>query len=150
MQKNVKNFIFPLIFIMFGGLLLFIGFNSIKSTKDYKKVEATVIDSYFVNNATEKEVKIKITYNVNDNKFNTNITKKTDRLPRVGSKMIIKYNPNNPKEIVFDSSVNYISLIIGIVFIFLGLLVTFKLLRVNKSSKTLEYDKTDIKDVKNP
>lgn len=153
MKKTISNgLLIAIILIAIGLILGFLGMTRINDYKDkqtyYKEVTAKVIDYKTPGEKSGGSFAV-YEYKVNGKTYTATSDIKSSILPRIGTTKKIMYNPLNPEEVLFGGS-NYLLLIIGIVFIVVGILAMIKTIFLKKSSKNIEFDNTNINDVTGP
>ena len=127
-----SNYFIALIAFVAGIGLLIYSFYTIRDynekNKKYIETESYVVDYYEKDDAKYPIVE----YNV-DGKTYRNTSHVGSSFPKkIGSKVMIKYNPNNPEQIIWEKdSTNIIVPIFGIVFIICGVLLIIRAKKTN-------------------
>ena len=117
--------IFILIGIIFLSIPIYTKTKYDNFYKSYKKTEAILIES---KEKFNKQKVYSLTYKYMDNEYIYFFDKTiyTNHVPKIGSKIKIKYNPSNPNDVYFFSTSNFKAFIIGgLFFIFISLIFMF-------------------------
>ncbi len=132
-EKTYRTPIYAVFFILFGATLLTISIKQINTysykNNNYIGTEARVIKHTYKNGKVDSSI---LEYVVGEDYYTTSSNNKLDCIKSYGSVVNIKYNPNNPEEIIFsDRSINIVLPIMAIVILSTGLSITIVMLSDN-------------------
>lgn len=123
---NIFALLITCIFIVAGGGLLYLGFTSVAQQMSYVETEATVISirTYEKKDDGNTILMVVPTYEYYANGVRYVVESKTassaNIAPIVGDVITIKYNPDNPKEIVTMAWSVILVFVMGAAFVILG------------------------------
>lgn len=123
---NIFALLITCIFIVIGGGLLYFGFSFVVQQSNYVKVDAKVISvRTFVNQDDGESVLMAVPtyeYYVNGVRYEVESKSATNakNAPIVGDIVTIRYNPENPKDIVTKSWTVIMIFVMGGAFVILG------------------------------
>jgi len=145
MFSIIKTFFTSIILVAIGVALSFYGnklINEFINKNDpFIEVTATVID-YEYTGPEEDGAYIIYEYNVNGVSYKVSSNIKSTNLPTIGDTLTIKYNPNNPTEVVFLNGTNRVVMFVGVGFIIIGIFDFFRFIslifRYPKKNKVVE------------
>ena len=143
-ESRTARFFIPLgIILIIVSIFLFISGNN---TKDYIKTEATVSRAVLVKEATydsegnreEAMYQIYVKYTVDGKEYDTELGEMFEQ--KIGDKITIVYNPNNPNEISQPTSIifNLVFLIGGIASLVGGTISAVNAVKRHKKMKEQE------------
>ena len=144
-EKTYKTPIFAIFFILFGSCLLAISIKEI-STYTYKNdnyinAEAIVIKHTYKDGKVSTAV---LEYNVDEDTYTVSSSNKSDCVKSYGSVVNIKYNSENPEEIIFpDRGINIVTPVLALVMLSIGLAIIIVMIsdnikRIKRISKVIE------------
>lgn len=108
------------------------------NTKDYKKIDANVIETNKLNNNDHFDYEIKIEYIVNNITYQQTIDE--DQSYKIGDKITIKYNPENPNEFSNNEQFSVMIILIFFIILFGSILILFiKIIKLSYKSIKLSY-----------
>lgn len=152
-NKNVKSspvagIILGIIFCVVGVVLLIFGINNIndynKKNEKYIEITSRVVDYKEQYDEDELLYAIVVEYEVDGKVYRKASNTYTTNPKSEGSEVIIKYNPNNPTDIIWKNDVSNIILpIVGGLFTAIGLIAVVVSIVGLKKSKSVTVD-TDI------
>ncbi len=124
-----RCFIFLIIVsIIIGGILLFIGINNIRSvnSKNYIKTEA-IYQRKEIYSSNDDEVTYSLIYSyiVDGKEYEIKTDYGTSIIPKQGSKRVVMYDIQNPKDAILKGGGNDIVIICGLLFIIVPIIIFF-------------------------
>ncbi len=127
--KRIMLFL-TIIFIVVGILLLIYGIKNIYNTnlisENYIEIEANFKDATLYERSDSGEVyTLNYTYTIDGLQYQISTDYTTGIIPKIGSKKLIKYNPDNPSEAIFVGDVS------NTMIIFFGFLFTVIPIMIN-------------------
>lgn len=154
MKKSIiKSILFSIIFILVGIGLVFLG---IKKVNDYNikkdlyiESSAKVVDFEYSGSSDDGGFTI-YEYSVNGEVYMVKSPVKSTSLPSVGDVITILYNPNDPSDVLFLESYDYLIMIFGVLFGGAGVLLLTKSICLKINANNIRYDNTDINNVIGP
>lgn len=152
-EKTYRTPIYAVFFILFGATLLAISIKEINTysykNNNYIRTEAKVIKHTYKNGKVDSSI---LEYVVGEDHYTTSSNNRLDCIKSYGSVVNIKYNPNNPEEIVFsDRSINIVLPITALVILSTGLSITIVMLsdsirRIKKVSRVITSKTNQLKE----
>lgn len=128
-EKMTKTYIFlglAILLIAAGSLIYGINdrLSFIEKSNNYYTIEATVIDYDYKKTGEAAEV---IEYTVNKNVYVKTLTKYSNNPKDITDKIVIKYNPANPDDIIYnDSYVMYIIIFFAFIALSISVIIIVK------------------------
>ncbi len=123
----VKLYIAPLFCLVFGIIFLLVGINSVGKLNAYTAAKATITrvdeSSHYdtVNETTEYEYRVFVEFTVDGKTYNAELGEYAPGYTE-GKEIDIKYNPENPNDIISASTfTTYLPVIIGVVALIIGI-----------------------------
>ncbi len=117
------------VFVLIGIGLIIYGYSSVSKKSDksktYVEVVASVVDYESRYNSDNERLYASIVeYTVNGKKYESTSSTSSSVKEPLGTKIRLKYNPNNPSEVIWvDDHGNFVLFIVGGVFIVTGVFV---------------------------
>lgn len=132
-----KGLIIGIVAVLVGIGLLVYSFFNIKSYNEknskYIETESVVVDYDYDTDEEGNEMRaIIVEYDVNGTKYKKKSTSYSTIVESIGSKVLIKYNPNNPSDAIWSNdSSNIFVPIVGGIFMIVGIVVIVKYVKQN-------------------
>lgn len=143
-EKTYRMPVFALIFIFIGAGLLIFSFKELNTythkNNSYTSTEARVIKHTYENGKVSSVI---LEYTVGDNKYTVYSNDRTDCVKSYGSIINVKYDPNNPEDVIFaNRSINIVIPVAALVLLSIGLAIIIVMLsdnirRIKKYSKMI-------------
>ena len=139
-MKPWQGVLLGLVLVIAGISLLFFAISSIKTynekNKTYVETTSKVVDYKYNDDGLQAIV---VEYVVNGQSYQK-VSNSYSNMPKsIGTKVSIKYNPNNPKDAIWKSdSTNIILPIFGVVFVLVGVIVVISNIKNGKKQKMVE------------
>lgn len=152
-EKTYRAPIYAVFFMLFGAILLAISVREINTysykNNNYIRTEAKVIKHTYKNGQVDSSI---LEYFVDEDRYTTSSNNKLDCIKSYGSVVNIKYNPDNPEDIIFsDRSINIVIPIMALVLLSTGLSITIVMLsdsiiRIKKTSRKINNKTNHVKN----
>ena len=132
-EKTYRMPVFALIFILIGTGLLIFSFKELNTythkNNSYTSTEAHVIKHTYENGKVSSVI---LEYSVGENKYTFYSNDKADCVKSYGSIINVKYNPNNPEDVILaNRSINIIIPVASLVLLSIGLAIIIVMLSDN-------------------
>lgn len=115
------SFILIIVPLLIISIIIFI--SDIINTKDYKNINASVIEIKKLNNDDHFKYELKLEYTVNNIKYYQTIDE--DHPYKIGETITIKYNPKNPNEFSNNEQLGVMFVLICFIILFGSIFILF-------------------------